>query len=639
MYILQIKQPTDTWIVGISQHEEDLTEYLATLSAEIQEYALLFEIPFEYYPFIIIQNTLSSQDSDSYFEFCDFDTLQRRIDAKRIEKIESEDHIYFKYYYISEPYAQIATDENWMQYLRHTLVTNHTLEQPYPISFFHEEVKKNASNYDLDRLDQLFEHTKTRYTSTLEKEDLALNGYESLFWDMNYDHACGKLTEDGITYLLPMVDNMEILLGEKKWQHRSFALHILLNEACKKKSETASTLLKDTVASFEQYLLSNPEEKLEIHRLLSLAYGWMIQIDSDTALQYWHYAVLEIKKSIEYNPEKASWSVLFELIYAPYPENLDITNAQVEAQKHFNTITQELETTLGAAIAYPLALAYQHLQEHLEWKNAKETFPKKPALSWTEKAIAYNPEEITRIDLHECAEFFYKAGIKTKRIDFLVKTISLYERVLKTRADNELEVYYIANLWKEIAEIHVENKEHALADNAIMQAISIYNKHIDQIKSSSSPNFRYAEFLEYCYSYLGNITKPTIADLKRTGQEIEIQSEGYHSYPYLLLMRVALLEQNESEAILQLTKNLILHELCSKSTFDPIIEEVKESNFNQLKYFLNETKLFIEEVDENYFYDPAIKWKQVNEMSNKEVLAYWKKRKEEIRNRPPHNIE
>jgi tRNA A22 N-methylase len=124
MYILQIKQPTDTWIVGISQHEEDLTEYLATLSAEIQVHALLFEITFKYYPFIIIQNTLSSQDSDSYFEFCDFETLQSRINAKRLEKIESEDHIYFKYYYISEPYAQMVTDENWMQYLRHTCVTN-----------------------------------------------------------------------------------------------------------------------------------------------------------------------------------------------------------------------------------------------------------------------------------------------------------------------------------------------------------------------------------------------------------------------------------------------------------------------------------------------------------------------------------
>jgi len=635
MHILQIKKQTETWIVAISQHTEDITDYLATLSVELQADAVSYEIPIEFYPFILIENTLTSHDSNAYFEFCDFETIQQRIEAAREQQVKSEDHIYFKYYYISEPYGQTVTDENWMQYLRHTPVTNYVLAQPYPISYFHEEVKKNVSNYDLDRLDQLFEHTKTRFTSTLEKEDLAINGYESLFWDMNYDHACGKLTEDGITYLLPMVDTMEILLGEKKWRHRSFALHILLKEACDKKSENAHNLLKDTVESFEQYVLSEPEEKLEIHRLLALAYRWMMQVDADTAFSFWQHAVLEIEKAITFDPKKASWALLFELIYAPYPEDQKITDAQVEAQKHFNTKAQELETTFGAEISYPIALAYQHLKEHLEWKNAEHAFPEKTALRWTEKAIAYNPKEITRIDLHECAQFFYETGVRTKRIDFLVKTISLYERVLKTRTDNELEVYYIANLWKEIAAIHTKNKERALADESIMQAIAIYNKY----PSSTSTNFRYAEFLEYCYAYEGNITKPTVADLKRIGEEIEIQAEGYHSYPYLLLMRVALLEQNQSEAILQLTKSLILHELCADSTFNALVVEVEHTDFNQVKYFLNETKLFMKEVEGNYFYDPKIKWKKLRIMPNEEIFFYWEKRKEEIRNRPPHTIE
>lgn len=633
MHIVQIKQPTETWIVAISQHKEDTTEYLATLSAETQAAAFLYEIPIEYYPFILIENTETHHDSDSYFEFCDFEELQRRIDALHAHKTHSEDHVYFKYYYISEPYGQTVTDENWMQYLRHTNVTNYTIEQPYLISFFHEEIKKNVAQYDLDRLDQLFEHTKTRFTSALEKEDLAINGYESLFWDMNYDYACGKLTQDGITCLLPMVDTMEVLLGEKKWKHRSYALHILLNEACEKKSEKALDLLKDTVDSFDQYLISEPEEKLDIHRLLSLAYKWMIPIDEDTALQFWQYAVLEIEKAIDFNPEKASWSLLFELIYEPFPENQKIAEAQLEAQKHFKAKAQELETTLGAVISYTIALAYQHLQEHLKWKNIEQVFPEKTALHWTEKAIAYNPEEITRIDLHECAQFFYETGISTKRIDFLVKTISLYERISKTRTDCELEVYYIANLWKQIAEIHLENKQHTLADESIMQAISVYNKY----PSTISTNFRYAEFLEYCYTYEGNITKPTIAELKHISEEIEIQSEGYHSYPYILLMRVALLEQNETEAILQLTKSLILHELCADGTFEKLEEELKKSNFNKLKSFLQETIAFMKEVEDNYYYDPQLKWKKLRTMLNEELVTYWEKRKEEIRNRPPES--
>ena len=90
MYIVQVKQLTETWIVTISQHKEDATEYLATLSAEIQAAAFLYEIPFEYYSFILIENIHEVPSSDSYFEFCDFEDLQRLIDALHKYKINSK---------------------------------------------------------------------------------------------------------------------------------------------------------------------------------------------------------------------------------------------------------------------------------------------------------------------------------------------------------------------------------------------------------------------------------------------------------------------------------------------------------------------------------------------------------------------
>jgi hypothetical protein len=633
MYIVQIKKETETWIVAICQIEEDAANYLKTLPEEIQADALLFEVPIEYYPFILIQNTETPHNSDSYFEYSNFETLQTRIDTARKNRIDSDEHVYFKYYYISEPYTQMVSDNNFMHYLSHTSVTNHTLDQPYPISFFHEEVKKNASRYDLDRLDQLFEHTKTQFTSALEKEDLALNGYESLFWEMNYDHACSKLTEDGMSFLLPMVDNMEILLGEKKWQHRSFALHILLEHACKNNPETALGILQDTVNAFEQYLIAQPEEKLEIHRLLSLSYRWMMQTDPDTAFQFWQQAVSEIEKAIDADPEKASWSSLFDLLYIPYPEHSGIKDAQKKLQEIFNKKTEELENTLGAAISYPIALAYQHLKEQLEWKNIENISPESTALRWAEKAIAYNPDSITRIDLHECAEFFNRIGFHTQRIDFLLKTISLHERVIKATDDCPMEIYYIASIWKQIAVIHLTNKEQILADEAIGQAQSIYKKHLNQIKSNRSSFLHYAEFLEYCYTYEGAIPKPTLSELKHVANEIEMESEGFLSYPYVLLMRIALFENNEQQAIIQGTKSLILHELCADSTFNGLCEEFADTNFNEFNHFLQETKLFMKEVSEGYYYNPDIKWNQLRTMSSEEIRMYWEKRKEEIRKR------
>ena len=635
MYVIKITQDAESWLVAISLQKDTAQEYLGTLSDEMQCLASCFEIEIKNFPFVVIENKETDYEQSDYFEFCTLEELQARIDLLRLTMTEDCEHVYFNYYFIDEEYFQTVSEQNYMQYLGHTVVTNDFLDElTYPITVFHETIKKHVSNYDVEGLDELLEQTKND-TSKSEKEDLALNGYDNLFWTMNYDHACGKLTETGVEYLLPMVENIEFLLEEKKWQHRSYALHILLQLACKNKHENVFELLKQTIKAFENYLISDTEEKLEIHRLISLAYFWMIDADPENALLYWQNAVAEIKKAIRFDPERASWFSFFELIYISF-EDKKISQIQIQEQKRFNVEVQELEKERGAVIAYQIALAYQDLKENIDWKEIKNVFPDAAILHWTEKATAYNPEQISRTNLHEYADFFNKAGSEYKRTDFLEKAISTYQRILNSESDRVMEVFYIANLYKEIAEIHLENKDQILADNAIEQAKSIYENNIQNVKSNSSANLRYAEFLEYCFSYEGNIAKPTIAELKSIAREVEIESEGFLSYPYLLLMRLALYENNEGQAILALTKSLILHELCSDAEFASLWEEFKHSDNNEeLKSFLKETKSFMDEVKENYYYHPEINWAKMQTMPEDELIVYWEKRKEEIRNRPP----
>ncbi len=636
MYTIKITQHTDSWLVAICIQKDAALKYLKTFSDEIQAQASCFEIEIKNFPFVVVENKGTDCKLSSYFEFCTVEELQARIDVLRLRMADDSDHVYFKYYFIDDEYFQTASDQNYMQYLSHTVVTNDFLDElTYPITVFHETIKKHVSNYDIEGLDSLFEQTKNNPVSKSEREDLAINGYDNLFWTMNYDHACGKLTETGIGYLLPMVENMELLLEEKKWQHRSYALHIVLETACKNKSENVFSLLRETIKSFEKFLISNPDEKLDIHRLVSLAYRWMIEADPENALLYWQNAVSEIKKAIRFDPEKASWFSFFELIYISFDDK-KISQIQIQEQKRFDIEVSELEKERGAVIAYRIALAYQDLKENMDWKEVKSVFKDATVLHWTEKAVAYNPEKISLTNLYEYAHFFNKSGSKYKRTDFLEKAISTYERILNSENDRVMEVFYIANLYKEIAEIHLENKDQILADHAIEQAKSIYEINIEKVKSNSSANLRYAEFLEYCFTYEGNIDKPTIAELKSIACEVETQSEGFLSYPYLLLMRVALYENNEEQAILELTKSLILHELCSDSEFASLMEEFKDSNNNdKLKSFLNETKSFMDEVKENYYYHPEINWVKMQTMSEDELIVYWEKRKQEIKNRPP----
>lgn len=633
MYAIQITKETETWISAIYPIKEQALEYLQALPVVTQEYASCHEIHIKTFPFVIIEHTVMQHDSALYFEFATLEELQERIDFFRVQMVDDPDYLYFKYYYIDEVYFQVAAEQNYMQYLKYTFVNNSILEQPYTISVFHEEIKKCVANYDINGLDRLFEQTKNNQMSKQEKKDLAINGYDNLFWTMYYDNASGKLTEAGIACLVPMVEKIENLREQKKWEHRSHAFHIMLENACKNKQETAFELLKNTVEAFNNYLISQPDEKLNIHRLVSLAYQWMIETDPENALLYWQNAVLEIKKAIEYDSENASWSSILELIYIPFEET-KISELQLNEQQKLAVETQKLMQERGPVIAYQIALGYQNLEEFLNWKNIENVFPEVLAFEWAEKALAYEPEEISRISLYECAEFFSKTGTKVSRVDFLEKTISVYEYLLETDEDSFLEIFYIVTIFREIARIHLQNNQQELADSAITEAGLIFENNIEKVKSNASLNLRYAEFLEFCYTYSGNINKPSLNELKSLAEEIEVQSKGFYSYPYGLLTCIALLEANEDEAILQSTKSLILHELCAKATFYDLFEQFKNSKFNQITSFLKETILFIEEVEQNYYYNPELSWDELNKMSNEALIVYWEMRKQEIRNRP-----
>ncbi|WP_028980651.1 hypothetical protein [Sporocytophaga myxococcoides] len=634
MYVIEVKQQTEAWLVAICSCKEQAIAYLNTLTSEIQAHAYCYEIAIITFPFVVIEHSGIAPETKSNFEFCSIEELRLRLNALRKQTVSDQEHVYFKYYFIGEEYFQSISDDNYMTYLQHTVVTNHLLNEPYEVSVFHEQIKRFVSNCDIEGLNELFEQTKTVYTSRLEKEDLALNGYSNLFWDMNYDHACGKLTEAGMQHLLPMVENMELLLDEKKWQHRSFALHILLEQACNDAPEKAPFILEDTIDSFNNYLLSDPNEALEIHRLISLAHRMVMEVDTRHAFMHWSHALTEIKKATAFLPEKASWSTLLQLIYMPLSGDRHWQYMQLKARESCEREMFVLESTYGASIAYPIALAYQHLKEYLDWKKINGIFPEMIALCWAEKALAYNPQETSHMDLHECAQFFNQIGLANKRVDFLLKTISLYEPLLRASSDCALEVYYTANLWKEIAEINLIKHGSVMADKAMEEAQAIYKKYFEQIKYNPSMNLRYAEFLEYCYTYEGNIVKPGLSDLKQIADEVEIQSEGFLSYPYELLMRIALFQNNEKQAILELTRSMILHESCADSIIDKLLEEFKESDYKHLNMFLNDTKSFIHEVSKNYYYDPKIKWKQMKTMQPEELIAYWEHRKNEIRNRP-----
>jgi len=637
MYTVEINKENQKWLIALCVEKPSAEVYLDTLPDEISELASCFEVPINDFPLIVIENCNYEISAKNYFEFCDFEELQAKIDLFRMNKVQDDQHVYFKYYYFSEDFFSSIPEKNYMCYTQCSNVTNEFLYENTLVTFFKEEVKKRSSQYDIEGLDLLF-HMIQKESSEEDKKYLAECGYDSLFWDMNYDYACSKLTAHGIQSLMSMVDKMEVLLDKKLWQHRSFAYHILLSEACRNEPKNAVALLKKTEESFLQYLESHPEESLEIHRLVAQAYRMMIDVDSKNAVQYWKSAMEEIQKAIDFSPENASWSSLLELLYEPFSKHKKIQIEQLKAKQFLEEKLVELEKQCGNKIACTLALAYQELEEFLEWKKVEGVFPEMDAYHWAEKALQNEIHETTRMDLHQCATFLHRFGLKYNRIDFLEKTIQLYERILKATSDCAFEVYYIASIWKEISAIYFKNQQQNLADNALTNAIETYANYIETVKSNPSIFMHYAEFMEYCYNYDGDIEKPTLAELKTIAEKVEMQSEGYLSYPYLLLARIALMENNEKQAICEISKSLLLHELCGEDVFPNFYIEIEKTKFEELKSFITTNQVFLKEISEGYYFDPKVTWRDISKMTSSEIVACWENRKIELKNRVTETI-
>lgn len=633
MHVLQVIKNNQAWIVAISSDIDKITKYKNEQSIDSESQFIQFQIPFNTYPFIILETEYDPNKNNGSFDFFPVDKVESSIQEFIKNKNNPDDYVYISYHFIYEDYFQENANINLMHLLNRTEITNHELKNHIPLSIFNEQVKKYTFDYNIDGLDELFEQTKTNTISEKEKVNLAINGYEKLFWYLLYDFDCGKLTEHGIELLLPMVAKIELLLGKKQWKLQSIVQKINLEHLCNTQPGNTALAFSNTISALRKQLINNPEEKEEIHYSFSSVYSLMIHADPVNAMSHWENALQEIYQTTHISPELVSWISIFKLLHTPLPNKKTASKNQIDAQYIFQHTLANLEKKYGLILSYSIANAYKLLEEHLSQENLTLTFPKSIALYWTEKSLKYNPEIHTVLNIREVSSFFEKTGIKYKRVDLLLKAISIFEYTINRSKIHPFEVYYTANTWKHIAEIYIKNNNQEKGDEAMHHAIITYKTNTEQIKLNTSTHLHYAEFLEYCYAYKGNIEKPTVCILKTIAKEIEIESDGYLSAPYILFMKIALHQEDEQQAIVELTKSLILHELCIQDLIISLIEKYKNSTFNKLVHFLNASYTFMMDSQKNYYYSPEIKWNDLNQMSADEILNYWENRKTEIINR------
>ncbi len=637
MYVIEINNPKKNWIVALCKEEKECVKYFDKLPEALKHKALKYEIPINDYPLFIIENC-SDYQSENYFEFSDIEGLNEKVKLLKGEKQDS-DYVYFRYFYRNRDYFQLSCESDFMLNQVHTEVTNEIVENSDGIDLFVEKIDDAVYEYDLDTLDSIFEKCNSDYEKILLAE-----GYQSLFWTMNYDYECGKLYEFGINCLNPMVDKIENLTGKKHWNERSTAKNTVFEYSAKSLYESAGKDLDDALESYKNYLRAEPEETREILRCIALCYQTAFEYLPENSFKYWLAAVKSVLEAIEFDSLCYSWSLYLKLIYVPVVgnsqelKNSDHDQISMEQRKAQNKIKDFINSYDNGDEAYiqTITSAFKRLRDTLEWnKNDPSIFPESLYIEWLNRSVDVTVKKKTKHNLLENAGFFQKEGVRYNRLDLIENAVKTYKSLIENLENPAFEIHYCAESFKDMSKIFRNTGDTVKADEALQSAIDIYSWNLSFVKSNYSVYSNYSVFMEYCYLHDGNVSKLTLEELEEIAKEVETIGNGYNSTPTFSRVRLALFRRDEDKAIHLLTKALIAYELCIDKDIDKLVELFKNSPFPKFNDFLSSTRKFFKQVRKGYYLKTELKWKQIESLSSEEINSYWSERMEFLKNRKP----
>lgn len=651
MFSIEVKDQPLNWIAAIFDDVAAGEAYKSKLTAAGHENVELIAISVPNYPVYAIERTTKDDagNDQNYFEYASEEGYLQLIREQKLQQVEDDWEVYFNAYIFEEAYFQDTLESSQMGAINHVHVDNYFLKRENAEeSLSTSTISRFAAGWNLDGLDKLFDKYMAE-GSPEKKEELAVAGYMSLFASMHYDFICGKLGDYGMDLILPMADKVSLLLGKKVWEMYSSVYMILLEDAIENHPDLVDKYFMEAENAINENMNADPDERQDGFDHLAKIYDSIAEYRHFSA-GHWQKALAFIKESIAIAPAEGNWYFYLSLLYVPYDVRRtnrisDVREAEPGAlYKQWERLREsELEQFKRLASSYvaetpavflKIALAFHRLREHLEWLKADMAiFPEADYLFWLNEAKEIKDHSTTRMELTEAAHFLHREGTRLSNIAIIEAAIFHYQWLIERVEAPAFEVHHLASALEDIAAIHLQNQELAKADEFLDKATTFYEEHLELVKSNPSVLMHYTEFLARSYHHQGNNKKPSLAYLNELVIRTEEEGEGMYSGPGLLRLRLALLENNEDEAVFHLTRLLLLHELCIDEEVKKLQQQLQNLPFTRLKSFIDETLSFMKVVEEGYYLDHTIKWETLKKMGFQEVKAAWEERKEVIRSR------
>ncbi|UII34634.1 hypothetical protein LVD17_12530 [Fulvivirga ulvae] len=651
MQVIEIHYENERSVVAVSLSSEKINEYLSRLKDAGLNGLTLKTLTFGNFPVYAITKYQKDEQENahSYIEYMDEQGYIRLIQTQKEQKANDNFHVYFTAYCFEEEYFQHALGPNLMGNIDHVQVNNYFLDDDdAEKGLAHSRIRRLAGRWDLDGLDNLY----ARYMesgSKSDKENLAMEGYLSVFSEMDYDFACGKLTDAGISLLLPIAEKMSMLLGKKQWDVYSRAYMILLEDAVANHADEVEHYFNEAERAIQANMLEAMEDQQESYRQLAMVNNMLCEYRHFDD-KNWHRALEFINTSITLDPAEGDWFLYLQLIHIPYDVRRSnklegLSDADVKDRyKQWHALRSDELIKFRAlgislddsthAVAVNIAMAFKRLRDHMEWYHMDDSlFPEKDYLYWLDEARQWQKQKTTRMQLTEIGHFFHAEGNKYKRIDLLEIAVLHFQRLIEQIGETPFEVYYKASALEDISDIFFFENDNEQAINYRNQATLCYKGHISLVESNPSVFMHYTEYLERCYVHPADIMKPAMEELEALAATSEEQGDGMYSSPVMLRIRLALLKEDEEAALYHIVKSLILFELGMEEHIKKLIQIPQIRAFDKLYTLLSDTLSFFDEISENYYLDVKIKWKHLREMSPEAVFEAWEERKDVLRNR------
>lgn len=628
LYILESENGNQREIFAVSSDLQQLEHYRENLAAS--EATLTLVTINQSFPLYVVEHLEEGNDiAGAKYRYTPVGGLLALLEST--DPVERNDEAIFSYYIFDSNYFRDTTfKHSWIQPVR---VDNSFwrgfMEDESENYLRYQHVTTIAANYNLMALDFLYDHW-VHQEDEHRRFELAEEGYAALFWTMCYDLACNKLSQEAVADFIPMIENAEALCRKKLWSLRAEGFTNLLYNAIEHEPEKIVSYGLQAIDALKNLRHESARPVLELCRL-AYVYGELVTHDQPNQNIHWQNAIDCVHECIQLDAEEVPWRFYIDLVSGEIAGENEVLKKMrsEETQCFLQTAASFAENNSYHQLI--IALAYRDYITHRQQEN-REIHPmlQVQALYWLNLAISWKGGPTTSVTTDQAISFFRDEGVRLQRMDVLEAARDLY---FPAAGNVSGDTYGVARILQSIADLHIIQNNTTAANETLHQTWQYYRERWEDNDDNISYLIHFAEFLEKLYNTWYVTDKPEIRDIRYAAVRAEHVGNGHYGTPGFLLARLALLEGDEDEAIHLVTRELLLHELCIDNRITEFKKDEQFRPFHHLQEFLNATLQFMEDVSVGYFFDPCIRWEELNRMNPPEVATAWKNRMETIRNR------